>query len=229
MKKLVTVILTTIMIISMVACESKPVQEIDTQETITMEEHNKIVSELETKVNNNISKVIELPDLRSESNLMGALYYNSDRDIYAYIDELGFEVVGNVNLFNPNTGEITKLTSYDYDGTQQTVKKLAWYSENQLLAIIGFATGTVTVGGRVYLLDIDTKELTLLLDTKLEEEILDIVIPDGGSGQVIFPVAVWDAEVMYFDTYSRDYSYEEFQSLIDQPSAQIISPKSEDK
>lgn len=231
MKKLITISLVLILIVTTVGCQRKA--EIPLEATITLEEHNEIIKTLqedyELKLKENIKTLqedyelklkenrvvpIELPRFTSEGYLVGEFHYNEDKDIYAYIDELGFEVVGNVKLFDPNTGVITPLTFFDYNGQQQTVKKLAWYSENQLLVIIGFSTGTVTVGGNLYVLNSDTKELKLLIETSDMEEIIDIVKPDGGSGTYVFPVAKWDENFMDFDTYNMVYRYEELQELL---------------
>jgi len=226
MKKLLIISLVIILIIGAVGCNRK----LDiSEETISLEEHNKIIEKIqedyELKLQENSVESIDIPKLYSENSLMGELHFNGDRDIYAYIDEIGFEAIGNVNLFDPNTGEITPLTTYDYSGEQQTVKKIVWYSENQLLVIIGFSTGTITVGGWVYTLDIDTKELKLLLETTETDEIIDIVKPDGVSGTYVFPVARWSDNFMNFETYNLVYSYEEFQLLIDTRESVIVAPQ----
>lgn len=226
MKRVLIISLAIILIVGNVGCN----RQLDiSEETISLEDHNKIIKKIqddyELKLQENSVVSIDIPKLYSENSLMGELHFNGDRDIYAYIDEIGFEVIGNVNLFDAKTGEITQLTTYDYSGEQQTVKKIGWYSENQLLVIIGFATGTITVGGWVYTLDIDTKELKLLLETTETDEIIDIVKPDGGSGDYIFPVARWDDNFMSYETYNMTFSYEQFQLLLDADESVIVAPK----
>jgi len=219
LKRELVFILTIVLGFATVGCETQKKEVDNSEDSLSMEQHNHIVEELrkeyEGRVKENKTEPIMLPKVNSEDRLKGELHYNEVRDIYAYIDEIGFEVIGNVNIFEPNKGETQKLTSFDYDGKQLTVKKLMWYSENQLLVIVGFATGTVTVGGQVYVLNIDNKKLQLIFKSSDREEIMDIVIPDGGSGNYIFPVAQWDDNSIEYDIYNVVYKNHQLQELID--------------
>jgi hypothetical protein len=194
---------------------------------IRQEEHNQLMADLKAEYEKTIKamtrEVIRLPELQHEAYLMGELDYNEVRDIYAYIDQVGFEVIGNVNLYDPNTGESRKVTSYEYNGTDPTVKKLTWFSEDQLLLIVGFATGTVTVGGSVYALSIETGELIEIILPGDMEEIIDIVKPDGGSGDLIFVVAKWDNQYMEYETYNVVYDHTELSEIIETKDAIELS------
>lgn len=195
-----------VMMVSLVGCNDS--QSIS--ETISLDEHKQLMEELETDYEQKLSEketLIRFPVMENGGILAGEMHYNEVRDIYAYIDNVGFEVIGNVNLYNPTTGESTQITSYNYNGTDPTVKKLAWLSENQLLLIVGFTYGTVTVGGSLYVLSIDTGELKEILVPSDNEEIIDIVLPDGGSRDLLFVVAKWDDNFMNYETYNVDYTY----------------------
>lgn len=51
-------------------------------------------------------------------------------------------------------------------GKQITVKSVLWKDNNSILAIIGMAYGTVTKGGNLYNLNLNTKEISLIYETK---------------------------------------------------------------
>lgn len=160
------------------------------------------------------SKPIQLPLLEYEGSLIGELQYNDLREIYAYIDNVGFEVVGNVQLYDPKTGDIQQVTSYEYNGTDPTVKKIMWLSENQLLMVVGFAMGTVTVGGSIHVLNIDTGENKPLIIPNEKQEIIDFVKPNGGSSsQIIFVVADWDENFMNFSTHTVTYTLDDINAM----------------
>ena len=222
MKKLLSSFLVIIMVISMVGCNNT------NEESISLVEHNELMDELKTnyelKLSEKQSEVIALPKMESKGMFAGELIYNEERDIFAYIDDVGFEVIGNVNLYDPKTGESTQITSYEYNGTDSTVKKIAWLSDNQLLVIVGFAMGTVTVGGSLYVLSIDTGEMKEILVHGDQEEIIDIVVPDGGSWNLIFVIAKWDDNSMEYETYNVEYNYGELRQMAETDEVLIVSP-----
>lgn len=215
MKRTLSLLIMFSILISLVGCNGNKISE----DMISIDEHNQLmealIAEYDKKISDNMPEVIRLPKLENESSLMGELHYNEVRDIYAYIDIVGFEVIGNVFLYNPNTGDATKMTSYEYGGKDPTVKKIAWLSENELLMIVGYATGTVTVGGSVYVLNIDTGMSQEIIVPNDMEEIVDMVKPDGGSGKLIFVVAKWNDNFMEFETFNVEYNYFDLRRMID--------------
>lgn len=221
MKRLVSIGIIIVMMVSIVGCKDNH----SISETISLDEHKQLMEELEKDYEQKLSEketLIRFPVMDNEAMLASEMHYNEERDIYAYIDDVGFEVIGNVNLYDPTTGESTQITSYDYNGTDPTVKKLAWLSDNQLLLIVGFAYGTVTVGGSLYVLSIDTGELKEILVPSDHEEIIDIVLPDGGSEELLFVVAKWDDNFMNYETYNVDYTYTALKQMASEDQAIVL-------
>lgn len=124
----------------------------------------------------------------------------------AYIDNVGFEVVGNVFLYDADSAMTTALTQFTY-ADQQTVKKILWIDENTLVLIIGFSTGTVSQGGDIYVYHVSSSALKPVLIAKERTEYVDFSLA-GEQLQV--------KEVKWLDENLIDYIYEDlFFSLSD--------------
>lgn len=112
--------------------------------------------------------------------------FNKDRTKILYVDELQFEVVGNVTIYDSTTDQVTQLTHYDYGPEQTTVKDVEWFTEDKILCIVGFSTGTISQGGDLYLYDLKGDQLKPLeLESIISEwtdkayEIADVYLADG--------------------------------------------------
>lgn len=112
--------------------------------------------------------------------------FSKDRNKILYVDELQFEAIGNVTIYDSMTETETYYTDFTYDGQQQTVKDVEWYEDDTILCIVGFGTGTITQGGMVYQLDLSSQELTLILQgEKIEQwtdrpyEVVDVYIAEN--------------------------------------------------
>ena len=87
----------------------------------------------------------------------------------------GEEGVGEILIENLeyNIQTIFSLTNVPYG--QITPKTMEWIDEERLFVIIGMAHGTVTVGGDLYILDLDGNTLTsVITELDVREEISDI-------------------------------------------------------
>lgn len=104
---------------------------------------------------------------------------NSSKDKVAFIDNYYWEAIGNVWVFDVNK-EKSEIIIKSATGDQQKPKSLTWYDDNKLLVVIGYAYGTVSVGGNLYIYDFDTKELSLIIMADINTEIIDAeIVADG--------------------------------------------------
>ena len=68
------------------------------------------------------------------------------------------------------SGKVTKLSLSDEQKNQLTAKDLEWIDENTLFVILGQPMGTISMGGKIYKVNISTGEITLYLNTPSSKE-----------------------------------------------------------
>lgn len=85
-----------------------------------------------------------------------------DKNKIAYISPAEWEDLGKVFIYNAVTGQNELAMGRKIIPDQKTPKVLAWLDNRYLLCIIGYAYGTITVGGDLYLLDTSSKKLSLI-------------------------------------------------------------------
>lgn len=151
--------------------------------------------------------------------------FSKDRNQILFIDNLQFEAVGNVALYDVRTDKIEMLTDFQLglDGKLETVKDVEWYGdEGHMLCIVGSAVGTITQGGEIYDLDPATKvmqkiDLTEVATqwTKLPYEIVDIALSEQS---VDLTLVEWtDDNFMYYYYTVHTLNYEELSELKRKP------------
>ena len=104
---------------------------------------------------------------------------NSSKDKVVFIDNYYWEAIGNVWVYDVNK-EKSEIIIKSTTGDQQKPKSLTWYDDNKLLVVIGYAYGTVSVGGDLYIYDFDSEELSLIITTDINTEIIDTEIVSDG-------------------------------------------------
>ncbi|HOJ12649.1 MAG TPA: DUF4652 domain-containing protein [Clostridiales bacterium] len=97
-----------------------------------------------------------------------------DRKNIAYISPLEWEQIGQIYVYDPEKNTNNAVLGKDDIPKQYTPKKVYWLNEKYLLAVIGFAYGTVDVGGDVYVIDIDTGNYDIYLKADENQQINDI-------------------------------------------------------
>ncbi|MBI9010825.1 MAG: DUF4652 domain-containing protein [Clostridiales bacterium] len=121
----------------------------------------------------------------------------------AYVNGIGFEENGTINIYQD--GQLSQVVSEDIVTVQEksrTIKSCIWLDDNRLISIIGFDTGTITQGGDVYSINVETGDLKLLIDTKDGKEVVLLTIEDD---LLNYEVVTWiDRGYMY-------YTYEIYQ------------------
>lgn len=100
-----------------------------------------------------------------------------------------FESVGTVVLKDLKNNTFENI---DFNhGRQWTPKKIEWFDDNSLLMIIGMTHGTVTRGGDVYHLNLNTLELNPVIELSVKEEVSDFKIE---GNQLIHDVFIHDED-----------------------------------
>lgn len=118
-----------------------------------------------------------------------------DRNKLAFIDPFQWETVGSIFLYDYQTNSLTELLRADQIEAQSTPKGIWWYKDDYLLAIIGYAYGTVSVGGDLYLINVETGNPRRILGLNEYQEVKNIRLDD----QYIY------LEIAQFDEAYNDY------------------------
>lgn len=132
---------------------------------------------------------------------------------FAYIDVLEWEELGEVYLYDVETGtqELIMKRNKDFE-SQHTPKDLVWLDDNHLLAVIGFAYGTVSVGGNLHVYDLQKQETRLALEAGEREEITSVkVAPD----KVIVHYVEFDEEYNHTTDVKKEFSRAGFLELVE--------------
>lgn len=83
--------------------------------------------------------------------------YSPDKSKAIYISPLEWECPGSLYLFNLENGYITELVSPD--NNQNIPKYALWLDNTTIVFVYGFSWGTVCVGGNIYTVNIEDREL----------------------------------------------------------------------
>lgn len=127
-----------------------------------------------------------------------------DRKSIAFVDYIGFEVRGNIFIYNSLSESIEQITYDNYGFLQDeytTIKQSVWYDNETLLVIIGYDTGTITQGGNVYTININTEERKKIIETNEKEEIVNLRYYDNN---IILEVVKWtDDNYIDYEYYNK--------------------------
>lgn len=111
-------------------------------------------------------------------------------------EQAGEEGIGTLVIENMETKDslIFKLLEEE-PHRQYTPKKVAWIDEDRLFIIIGYAYGTVTVGGKLYVLDIEKNEVKpIITDLTNREEVMSVKVNDDNT--FTYQLHVYDTDAM---------------------------------
>lgn len=104
-----------------------------------------------------------------------------------------FEGLNRLVIEDLQTGQFT-IYKYRYEGEQNTPKDIEWIDENRLYVIIGFAYGTVTKGGSLYILNVEDHSITPVFENIFEndgrEEFMSIEA--NGDGTFTYKKHIYD-------------------------------------
>lgn len=94
----------------------------------------------------------------------------------AYVSSIEWEELSDVFIIDLEEGTQKSLITSE---NGQKPKKVIWENDENVLVLIGQAYGTVGVGGNIYRLHLETKEITPLTHYEDEIQITDFVIDNG--------------------------------------------------
>ncbi|WP_277584592.1 DUF4652 domain-containing protein [Psychrobacillus antarcticus] len=110
-------------------------------------------------------------------------------------EQAGEEGEGILVIENLNTDKFTIFKLKDNKESQYTPKKVEWVDDERLFVIIGYAHGMVTVGGKLYMLDIKDNIVTpVITDLSLREEIMSVKV--NRDGTFTYKKHVYDTDIM---------------------------------
>ncbi|MBO8173388.1 MAG: DUF4652 domain-containing protein [Bacillaceae bacterium] len=134
-----------------------------------------------------------------------------DREKFAFIDVMQWEYIGEVYLYDIETGENQRILARDEDfDNQHKPKALAWLDDRRLLVTIGYAYGTVSMGGDLYAYDIRSDNLTRVVETGEPEDIMDVSVE---GDQVILDMAHYNDDKTGYDVKQVTYPKREILQL----------------
>lgn len=153
-----------------------------------MEEEIITPAHFDVKIENNFNPTFHSPWQPSPSG-------NQQATIEGKGEQAGEEGEGILVIENLETEQSTIFKLKDNEERQYTPKKVEWIDEDRMFVIIGYAHGMVTVGGKLYELNIKENIVTpVITDLSLKEEIMSVKVnPDG---TFTYEKHVYDTDVM---------------------------------
>jgi hypothetical protein len=98
---------------------------------------------------------------------------NAEKTKVAFVQNVGFEKLGKLYIYDTHLYQLTSNELKEKEDSQRTLKDCTWY-QDKLLVILGFNSGTITEGGDVYMINVDTGDLRMVIDAKDMVEIVNI-------------------------------------------------------
>jgi len=123
----------------------------------------------------------------------------------AYISPSGWEQVGSVFLYDTELERAEEFIEPADLPEQFTPKQVEWIDNERLLIIVGYAYGTVSVGGDVYLWE--AEKLRKLYSPGERSEVKDIELE---ADTITLSVAEFDAEYLDYSVAKEEFDLNEF-------------------
>lgn len=102
---------------------------------------------------------------------------NVDKNKLVFISPLEWEEIGKLMIYDIEMEELKEIKIKEIP-EQHTIKKAQWLNNHNLIMIVGFAYGTVTLGGNIYTYDLDSKEFINIYANEEMEEVKDFNIKE---------------------------------------------------
>lgn len=135
-----------------------------------------------------------------------------DKSKVAYIDVFAWEEIGNVYIYDVLEGKSEMVIEQNIDFEKEyTPKKLVWMDDERLLVVIGYAYGTASVGGDLYVYDIREEKLSLVISPEDYNEIKDVRL---NKNEIILEYAEFSGDMTEYTTKNVLYSKEDILELI---------------
>lgn len=120
---------------------------------------------------------------------------NNNEDKLVYISPIEWEEIAKLMIYDIQDNTLKEIEISEIPD-QYTIKKVTWLDEKRLIMIVGFANGTVTVGGDIFIYDIDSKEYNNIYKSLEREEVKNFYLKDD----------MLEMEVVTFDEDFNGYS-----------------------
>ena len=108
-------------------------------------------------------------------------------------------MVGNLYVKSNNTDEINQLTHYP-PTRSNTPKALTWFDDTLLLVIEGYAWGTCTVGGSLFLVNVRDGRFYGIFQPPVSQEVAEV---SKLNNNIILRIASWDDNYMEYDLSTK--------------------------
>lgn len=95
-----------------------------------------------------------------------------------YISPFEWEMIGKLMMYDIRNEKLTKIEIEEIQ-EGHTIKKIQWLDDNKIAMIVGFANGTITVGGDLYTYDLNTKEYICIYSPPKAEEVKQFSLKDN--------------------------------------------------
>ncbi|MBF8436423.1 DUF4652 domain-containing protein [Halanaerobiaceae bacterium Z-7014] len=118
----------------------------------------------------------------------------------AFIAPFQWETVGSIYIYDYESNSLNELLSADQIEAQNSPKGIWWYNDDYLLAIIGYAYGTVSVGGDLFLVEIETGNPRRVIGLTEYQEVKSISLDD---------------QYIYLEIAEFDENFNEYQIIED--------------
>ena len=102
---------------------------------------------------------------------------NPKNNKFVYLSPLEWEEISKLKLYNIEEDILNEIEINNISD-QDTIKQVQWISDCKLIMIVGFANGTVTVGGDIFTYDIYSKEYNNIYKSLDGEEVKHFDIKD---------------------------------------------------
>lgn len=139
-----------------------------------------------------------------------------DKSVFAFLEPWGFEENSQLLLYTIATSEIEVAEIPDIPKSD-TAKEIVWLNDQLLLIIAGYASGTVTAGGKLYFYHAISHDSGLIIDTR-NLEIAAIKLDDNQAVLTLVSREYWYHVANYIkilrDTDMTTISLKELHRLI---------------
>ncbi len=135
-----------------------------------------------------------------------------NRKKLAYISPFEFETIGEVHIYDAsNRLDENAVTSTDIPD-EYSPKKLFWLDDRYLLAIVGYAYGTVSRGGDLYVYDTIDKRLSFLISENDDKRQITDITADNED--ITLDITVYDDDMSDYSTEKRIMTYQDIMDRI---------------
>ncbi|MGM0419457.1 MAG: DUF4652 domain-containing protein [Bacillota bacterium] len=134
-----------------------------------------------------------------------------DRTALIYIAPFEWEQPGSIYVYNLQNKEHKKVLGPANLAEDMSPKGVWWYDNNHLLVIVGYAYGTVSVGGDLYLLDLGTADLEQVIELADTEEIISLEIKEDS---ILLQVARFDDQYIDYEIIERSLAQDKVEELL---------------